>query len=81
MTGAHLVQFFLPVLDNDRQQFPREAFAQVRTELTERFGGVTAYLRTPAVGAWEDDDGTAIDLPELLSAAARPRAIIRHPSR
>ena len=42
MTGAHLVQFFLPVLDNDRQQFPREAFAQVRTELTEHTSSTTA---------------------------------------
>jgi hypothetical protein len=29
----------------------------VRTELRERFGGLTAYTRTPAEGTWEDDQG------------------------
>jgi len=57
MATAQLVQFFLPVRDNDGQPFARQAFAQVRAELTERFGGVTAYVRSPAVGAWEDGDG------------------------
>ncbi|WP_399678470.1 hypothetical protein [Xenophilus sp.] len=54
---AHLVQFFLPVRGNDGKAFPREEFARVRAELADRFGGVTAYVRSPAVGAWEDDDG------------------------
>ncbi len=57
MATAHLVQFFLPVRGNDGKAFPREAFARVRAELADRFGGVTAYVRSPAVGAWEDDDG------------------------
>ena len=57
MATAHLVQFFLPVRDNDGKAFPREEFARVRAELADRFGGVTAYVRSPAVGAWEDDDG------------------------
>ena len=57
MAAAHLVQFFLPLRDNAGQAFPKAEFARVRAELTERFGGVTAYLRSPALGAWEDDDG------------------------
>ena len=57
MAIAQLVQFYLPVYDNAGKPFPKSAFGQVRAELTERFGGVTAYLRSPAVGAWEDDDG------------------------
>jgi hypothetical protein len=28
-------------------------FARVRAELTERFGGVTAYSRSPATGLWK----------------------------
>ena len=53
----HLVQFLLPVATDsvDGPQVP--AFAQVRRELTERFGGVTAYVRSPAVGLWRDDEG------------------------
>ena len=53
----HLVQLLLPLYDNDRRPFPRAQFAAVRAELTERFGGVTAYIRAPAQGLWQDDDG------------------------
>ena len=53
----HLVQLFLPLRDNSGRPFDAALFATVRAELTEAFGGVTAYQRTPAVGLWEDDDG------------------------
>lgn len=53
----HLIQLFLPLYDNDGQAFARPLFDSVRAELTERFGGVTAFVRSPAVGAWEDDSG------------------------
>ena len=53
----HLVQLFLPLYDNGDQPFPKSLFDRVRAELTERFGGVTAFVRSPAVGAWEDDRG------------------------
>ena len=52
----HLVQLFLPLRDNARTPFPPALFARVRTELTDAFGGVTAYQRTPATGLWEDGD-------------------------
>lgn len=33
-------------------------YVSVRDELTERFGGLTAYTRAPAQGLWSDgDDG------------------------
>lgn len=53
----HLVQLFLPLYDNDGAAFPRSLFDAVRSELTEVFGGVTAFVRSPALGAWEDGDG------------------------
>jgi hypothetical protein len=54
-TGSRtLVQWLLPLRDNDGRRFPPSLYAQVRTELTERFGGVTAYQHAPAVGLWED---------------------------
>jgi hypothetical protein len=31
--------------------------AHTRAELTAKFGGVTAYQRAPALGAWVNDDG------------------------
>lgn len=53
----HLIQLFLPLYDNDGQAFPKPLFDRVRSELTGRFGGVTAFVRSPAAGAWEDDSG------------------------
>lgn len=50
----HLVQLLLPLHDNDGRDFPRDDFNHVRSELTERFGGVTAFIRAPAVGLWKE---------------------------
>lgn len=53
----YLIQILLPLRDNDGNEFGHDAFARVRGELTERFGGVTFYARSPAVGLWKDEDG------------------------
>lgn len=55
--AMHLVELFLPLYDNEGTTFPRALIDQVRGELMEQFGGVTAFVRSPAVGVWEDDDG------------------------
>jgi hypothetical protein len=55
-----LVQFLLPLRDNAGQPFPRADFERVRTELTERFGGVTAFLQSPAAGAWQEEGGPPV---------------------
>jgi hypothetical protein len=52
----HLVQVLLPLYDNERHRFDDALFAAVQQELTERFGGVTAYLRSPALGAWKKNE-------------------------
>ena len=55
---AHsLVTLLLPLSDNEGAEFSRDQFAQVRRELTETFGGVTAHFQAPAEGVWEDDAG------------------------
>lgn len=54
---AFLIQLILPVYDNEGQPFTRDETARVRRELTDRFGGVTAFTRAPAVGMWEDEAG------------------------
>ena len=54
----HLVQILLPVFGNTGSRFDDGMLAAVRQELTDRFGGVTAYLRSPASGAWQRDDGS-----------------------
>ena len=55
-----LLQLFLPVYDASGKPFPKALFDAVRAELAERFGGCTAYLRSPAVGLWEDDAGDCV---------------------
>lgn len=57
MAAMVLVQFFLPVFGNQGQPCPKALFDEVRAELTEVFGGVTAFVHSPAVGAWESDTG------------------------
>jgi hypothetical protein len=48
----HLVQILLPIYDNHGSKFASDVYGQVRSELTERFGGLTAYTRAPAEGLW-----------------------------
>jgi len=58
----HLVQLLLPLRDNEGSDFPRAEFERVAKELTERFGGLTAYTRAPAEGRWrEGAQGTSRD--------------------
>lgn len=53
----HLIQLLLPLYDNQGNRFDRAVYNEVQAELTESFGGVTAYLRSPACGAWKEDEG------------------------
>jgi hypothetical protein len=53
----HLVQLLLPLYDNEGQAFEGPIFDRLRKELTERFGGVTAYRRSPAEGLWKESGG------------------------
>jgi len=50
----HLIQLLLPLRDNNGRQTCASHFDQVRAELTDRFGGVTAFVRSPAVGLWKE---------------------------
>jgi hypothetical protein len=53
----HLVQLLLPLYDNDGRAFPTAHYAAVRTTLTDRFRGLTAYTRAPAQGLWSEPGG------------------------
>lgn len=50
----HLVEILLPLYDNDGRAFASSDFDGVRDELAERFGGVTAFRRSPAEGIWDE---------------------------
>jgi hypothetical protein len=60
-----LVQLLLPLYDNAGRRLPLELFAQLRNELTERYGGVTAFFRSPAQGTWKQESG-AVDVDEMV---------------
>lgn len=51
----HLIQILIPVFDNTGQRFEHSLFDGVRMHLTERFGGLTAFVQSPALGLWKDE--------------------------
>jgi hypothetical protein len=51
--SGFLVQILLPLYDRAGKRFGTKLYAEVTRELTERFGGVTAYSRAPAKGLWK----------------------------
>jgi hypothetical protein len=62
-----LVQILLPTHTGDGVAVAAEQFARVRVELTERFGGVTAYSRTsPATGLWKRDEDEVIERDRVI---------------
>lgn len=54
----HLVQILLPLRDDKGRGFAKQHYDKVATLLTDRFGGVTAYTRTPAEGRWKEGGRT-----------------------
>ena len=55
-----VVELFLPLEKPDGTTVPEQVFDRIRAELTERFGGVTAHLQSPAVGAWKPEAAEVI---------------------
>lgn len=62
----HLIQILLPTRTNEGAPVAPEQFARVRVELTERFGGVTAYTRSPGTGLWKRDEDDAIERDQVI---------------
>jgi hypothetical protein len=48
----YLVQILLPLYDKNGRAIPRAQFERTATELSQHFGGLTAYTRAPAEGIW-----------------------------
>jgi len=53
----YLVQLLLPLADNHGRSFPDDLMRGIQRELSERFGGLTAYTRAPAKGIWIQSEG------------------------
>jgi hypothetical protein len=45
-----MVELFLPLETPDGSPVPGGVIERIKQELTERFGGVTAHLQSPAEG-------------------------------
>ena len=54
----------LPVRDKRGNSFGTDSFNRIRRELTEQFGGVTAYSRAPAEGHW--DSGKSVERDDVI---------------
>jgi hypothetical protein len=57
----HLIEILLPLNDNSGRPFGREQYAAIRQQLTERFGGLTAFTRSPAQGSTTENGETVHD--------------------
>ena len=66
----HLVEILLPLRDNDGQPFGHALLAEVREALVERFGGLTAFTRSPAEGLWDEGCGRSRDEIVVLEVMA-----------
>ena len=56
----YMTQLLLPLWSNSGQRFPKALFEEVRDELVQQFGGLTAYTRTPASGVWQEKNGGTV---------------------
>ena len=56
-----LIEIFLPLTDNKGGKLRKTLYAETRHELVERFGGLTAYSRSPAHGFWKEKGRTTRD--------------------
>jgi hypothetical protein len=52
----HVVEILLPLRDNHGEVLPEEKFTWLRQILTDEFGGLTAFTRSPADGFWKAND-------------------------
>ncbi|KQU72450.1 hypothetical protein ASC75_23680 [Aminobacter sp. DSM 101952] len=57
----YLVQILLPSADNSGVRFPHKQFEQLKRELADEFGGVTAFIQNPAEGLWREAAGESHD--------------------
>jgi hypothetical protein len=50
----HLIQILLPIFGNNGEELLRDKYPGIREELVKRFGGLTAFIQSPAEGLWKD---------------------------
>lgn len=60
MAIVFVVELFLPLETSAGKPVSPVTFERIKSELTDRFGGVTAFLRAPADGAWKPAEGSVV---------------------
>ena len=65
--GGHryCVEILLPMAGEDGRLRPRAAFEALKARLVDRFGGLTAFTRSPAEGLW-DGPGEGVDRDRIV---------------
>jgi hypothetical protein len=58
LVNMKLIQILLPTHDNAGQRLPQKLHQMVKSELAKKFGGITAYSRSPAEGQWNKRGST-----------------------
>lgn len=57
----HLIELFLPCDRGDGSPVPESEIQQIVAELADRFGGATAFTRSPATGLWKAEGAVEVD--------------------
>jgi hypothetical protein len=66
-----IIELFLPLNRRDGSPLDRAAFDRILRELTQRFGGVTAFLQAPEEGVWKaSDENTVFDQVAVIEVTA-----------
>ena len=50
------IQLLLPLYNKEGHLFSAQLYQEIKTELSQTFGGLTAYTRAPAEGLWKEED-------------------------
>lgn len=51
----HIVNIYLPQINNAGIAFNEDIYLSIRTELIQKFGGLTQYDQVPAIGYWKEN--------------------------
>jgi hypothetical protein len=68
----HLVEILLPLRDQNGEPFPAAYYDDLAQHLTDTFGGVTSFLRSPAEGRWHGGAGMQREDIAVMEVMAKP---------
>jgi len=75
MSASYLVQILLPKETGKGEPVSQEWFESFLKELTDRFGGATSFVRSPAQGLWRDGGETERDNIAVVEVMAAKLAV------